>query len=345
VSGQVAALVGSGARGVQLFYIISAFTLFSTSLQRFPKEPNPRRSFYLRRAFRILPLWWIAAILYVAIGPMGTSGPVPEGRTLDFVLHATFLFGFSPDFMNSLVPGGWSLFCEETFYLLLPLLYARLGSLVAAARLALALLGLSVSWYVLGRLVGMRVPRLTPEYVFMFPFSQWFIFAEGILLFHLLRLPAAKNLDRPIALLVDCSTLILLWIALAGHAPGPAHFSAAVAFFALFFAMAQPRSLLRRVFDNAVLRAFGQCCYSIYLFHFWLLRVSAPYVRWVLDFLGLSHANANVQLVSIYALFAIVCLAFGMCSFHLFEKPLVALGRRVIRRLNTVGATTMPGST
>ena len=59
-SGRLATVVGAGARGVQLFFVISAFTLFSTSLQRFPKEPKPRRSFYLRRAFRILPLMALA---------------------------------------------------------------------------------------------------------------------------------------------------------------------------------------------------------------------------------------------------------------------------------------------
>lgn len=44
----------SGARGVQLFFILSAFTLFNSSYRRFKIDASPRRDFYLRRAFRIL---------------------------------------------------------------------------------------------------------------------------------------------------------------------------------------------------------------------------------------------------------------------------------------------------
>ena len=52
--------------------------------------------------------------------------------------HATFLFGFRPDWINTLVPGGWSLFCEETFYLFLPLIFSRIRSLTSGGGFAAA---------------------------------------------------------------------------------------------------------------------------------------------------------------------------------------------------------------
>src|SRR6266404_5384390 len=45
------ALVGAGDRGVQLFFILSAFTLFTSSQKRFQTDRLPRLSFYIRRAF------------------------------------------------------------------------------------------------------------------------------------------------------------------------------------------------------------------------------------------------------------------------------------------------------
>src|SRR6266545_836414 len=49
--------VNAGARGVELFFLLSAFTLFRSSKAKYSQETNPRRNFYIRRAFRILPLW------------------------------------------------------------------------------------------------------------------------------------------------------------------------------------------------------------------------------------------------------------------------------------------------
>ena len=55
----------AGARGVQLFFMLSAFTLFASSKVRFARDRFPALNFYVRRAFRILPLWW-AAVAYCA---------------------------------------------------------------------------------------------------------------------------------------------------------------------------------------------------------------------------------------------------------------------------------------
>ncbi len=60
--------VNAGARGVELFFLLSAFTLFRSSKAKYSEECNPRRNFYIRRAFRILPLWWMAVTLYALWG-------------------------------------------------------------------------------------------------------------------------------------------------------------------------------------------------------------------------------------------------------------------------------------
>ena len=60
--------INAGARGVELFFLLSAFTLFRSSRTKYSEESNPRRNFYIRRAFRILPLWWMAVTLYALWG-------------------------------------------------------------------------------------------------------------------------------------------------------------------------------------------------------------------------------------------------------------------------------------
>jgi len=52
-----------GAYGVQLFYILSALTLFLSSSQRFTSESKASLKFFIRRFFRIAPLFYIAVVL------------------------------------------------------------------------------------------------------------------------------------------------------------------------------------------------------------------------------------------------------------------------------------------
>jgi exopolysaccharide production protein ExoZ len=59
-------LAGFGRLGIQLFYFISALTMCYTWTLR-PSETNPIRKFYIRRAFRIAPLFWIAIPTYLLV--------------------------------------------------------------------------------------------------------------------------------------------------------------------------------------------------------------------------------------------------------------------------------------
>src|SRR5207244_3532830 len=57
-----------GAHGVQLFFMVSAITLASSWDARSESELAPARAFYIRRFFRIAPMFWFAGLLYIAIG-------------------------------------------------------------------------------------------------------------------------------------------------------------------------------------------------------------------------------------------------------------------------------------
>ena len=47
--------IDAGARGVELFFLLSAITLFRSSRAKYSEESNPRRNFYIRRAFGSCP--------------------------------------------------------------------------------------------------------------------------------------------------------------------------------------------------------------------------------------------------------------------------------------------------
>ena len=320
-------LAASGARGVQLFFILSAFTLFSTSFQRFAKEHSPRRNFYLRRAFRILPLWWASVAIFSLIHAASNTGFGHPVTALDIVLQSTFLFGFAPTRINSIVPGGWSLFCEETFYLLLPLLYARVKSLRAAASLTVWLIGLAVGWYGLSHLL-MPHDAVHEAFSFFFPFSQWFIFGYGFILFFGLKATGPTALSGPVLLFADAVVAIMLWSTLAGVGSGPAQFAASTAFLGLCFCVSQQGSFWRRAIDRPLLRVFGKCCYSIYLLHFMVIHAALkiqPRLFQVIE----GSGSSDVRFIIWFVLVGSGCLILGLASFHLFERPAVRLGIQV----------------
>jgi peptidoglycan/LPS O-acetylase OafA/YrhL len=99
-----------GLFGVDLFFVLSGFLIGSILLDN-RDQPGYFSSFYTRRAFRILPLYW----LLLAISP-----PPHWGYYLVFAQAIPWVqFGYpvhEPTFVT------WSLAIEEQFYLILPAL-------------------------------------------------------------------------------------------------------------------------------------------------------------------------------------------------------------------------------
>jgi exopolysaccharide production protein ExoZ len=119
-------VAGLGRFGVQLFYFISTLTMCYTWKLR-EGEDNPVKKFYIRRFFRIAPLFWLAIPVYLLLNGCEESYWAPEGiGALQIFLTATFLHGFWPNSINSVVPGGWSIAVEMTFYALFPLLILKI---------------------------------------------------------------------------------------------------------------------------------------------------------------------------------------------------------------------------
>ncbi len=134
-------LTQAGWIGVDLFFALSGFLitgLLAADLLSVPSEADsvlhyqrPLRSFYARRALRILPLY-LAALLACAAAARVTGASLPDLKPL--LIYATFLQNLPPLLQSALhtppplpVFHLWSLAVEEQFYLLWPfaLLAAR----------------------------------------------------------------------------------------------------------------------------------------------------------------------------------------------------------------------------
>jgi len=323
-------VVNSGARGVQLFFMLSAFTLFSSSKRRFLVDQFPRLSFYIRRAFRILPFWWLMVLFYV----------IREHQRLQEAFPSLFLyFGFIRFRAGTEVfPVGWSIFVEETFYLLLPVVFGYVLSLTSAVRFAIVTWLLSFAWLFLAPKLG--VPG-TNSFIGLFPLAQWYCFGLGILAFYLYKHERFKLeilSKRTTALAVDGIAIALLCAFVTSDLQG----AAALALFTMFIAAGNPRGVFGKIARNPLLMRFGGYCYSIYLFHMALLDYFVPLAYRRMAQAGLMPGWlglwVDARFLLAFTVIAFLSLGLGYFTFNGIEKPCVVLGRKVIAKLKPIEA-------
>jgi peptidoglycan/LPS O-acetylase OafA/YrhL len=123
----------NASEGVELFYLVSTFAIFSSHLFRVGREQNPTLNFFVRRFFRIAPMYFFAVIFFNLI--LGRNAipllplhdhPIPLWRIVFFT------FGFFPDSLNYVFPGSWSIAVETSFYLLFPLIFLTIRNIWSA---------------------------------------------------------------------------------------------------------------------------------------------------------------------------------------------------------------------
>lgn len=329
--------MSTGARGVQLFYIASAVTLCMSWELRNTQEQSPIRNYFLRRIFRIAPMFYIAIGFYVCLYGLGPRTWAPDGIKWWYVpLTAVFLHGFHPETITSVVPGGWSIAVEMNFYLLLPFLLCRLKSTKSFLLFFIFSTGLCVvSRFTIQKLFqghySEEYQYLVDSFTMLNFVGQLPVFALGILAFRFLKdthslkrfvivgnvlLAAliASLLSFPEVNLVRALVVRILFNYLV--------MSLILALFALTLACYPTRFIVNPVFTQ-----LGKISFSMYLSHFAVLEL--------LSRCGISSRFPTGDLSSILH-FVCVVIATATVSWILYasiEKRGVWLGKLLIERL------------
>ena len=336
-------VTASGWFGVQLFFLASSVTLLmSWHRERAAKGQVDVPAFFLRRLFRIAPAYYAAGLFYYVVAP-----PAGGFDAWQAFASAIFINAWTPGWMPTLpeawsvVPGGWSVGVEFSFYLLFPLYaaWARTGR--RAVVVVIASVGVGLAANLAARAV--LAPDVPPEAIsnflfFWFP-NQISVFALGGVLFHLLRIlkrpgsGAGRWLARHGSACGLASIAAFCGLAFLplGHYLGdgaslPAGLVASVALSGLMLALSTECSPL----VNRGAAALGRVSFSAYLLHFAVLRLMehAPFM---------FHLNAaRFAAVAAYAaaLPVLTGLTFAAAwlSYRLIEQPMIEAGRAVIRR-------------
>ena len=335
LAGWVQDLAAQGSRGVQLFYVLSALTLFLTLESRRARGDTSLLGFFVRRFFRIAPLFYAACIFYAWL-----YGPAPRylhGRTISFnvvLANVFFVNGLNPWLLQSLVPVGWSVTVEMLFYLFVPFLFIFLTSLRRALIFACAALAASIVTFQLFQYYPLvSNQRVWKEFTFLWIGNQFPVFTLGFILFFLLKkdgilsqkLPAHKGLAFGWVCLAAsfAACLALVWFAPPLF---PRHFLYGIAFCLLILGLAAHPT---RLVVNRFFCYCGRVSYSMYLTHVACLRLT-------IHLLGPIKA-AKLLEPSLYALLLFVLtlaltLAVSSVTFYLIEAPGQRLGEGLWRK-------------
>lgn len=103
----------NGAKAVGVFVIMSGFLVYQTLLYR-PLDETGLKNYFLRRAVRILPLYWASLLLIYVFGLIPSHTWNWQTLTAEVFMLRSF---FRVPFTN---PVAWSLYVEVLFYLILP---------------------------------------------------------------------------------------------------------------------------------------------------------------------------------------------------------------------------------
>lgn len=155
----------AGQAGVILFFVLSGYLL----TKRWNSGAYPDlRAFYLRRVFRIWPLYLATLPLFII-----ACGMAPAWSDLAFLQDYNYRTFLQPN-------PTWTLCVEEAFYLFLPLWAPRFATR-AAWPLAVGLLGVSVGWTIATVGLGGGDLPLAEDWLLKQPPTFLFAYALGSL--------------------------------------------------------------------------------------------------------------------------------------------------------------------
>jgi len=307
-------VIGDASRGVQLFYILSAFTLFYSIFQRGAEDHRRWIDFFIRRLFRIGPLWWCSIFAYLLIRNQY------HFSTQNIVCNSMFLHGFFPPYINSIVVGGWSIAVEMNFYLLVPLFY-KLCSNTSK----------SILWfvwiYVASRILTLYLGAIHPQaysdtvwndFVFFGLPHQLPIFFFGFMLFHMV---IRKDLHVSKAALIHSALFILLCFSISKDW----FMEQCVLLFPLVWIVSAAPNV--KLWNNRLLQYLGKLSFSLYLVHY-----AAVVLVNKTEFVG-NFTNPYVQLYLGFFLVSLTAVGLSILTHNFIEKPGIKFGNRLIEKM------------
>jgi peptidoglycan/LPS O-acetylase OafA/YrhL len=302
----------NGQAGVTLFFVLSGYLITTLALEETARTGSvDLRAFYIRRIFRIFPLYYLVLAIYCAIILGGASPSHPPEifrRALPYYLFYFQEYPFHVELSGS-GPGApfyqsWSLGIEEKFYLVWPMIFVLLPAARLSATLVLLVLFGFGPW-----LMQASYPSAA---AMLFPYFHLLIgCAVAQLLYR--KIDVAKGVWLAMPILIA-----LHFIRFPSSIPHDMVYSAAAAVVLAFLVTRDGH--IRRTLAFKPLVFVGTLSYGIYLVQILCINVVDHFI---------SPGGSIPQALLSYGLACVLSIAVAYGLHVVLERPFILVGKRV----------------
>jgi peptidoglycan/LPS O-acetylase OafA/YrhL len=271
----------------------------------------------VRRIARVGPAYWLAGIGYTLVAGLAPRLWAPHGvSAADLAIAAGFGIAWQGGPSMAVVPGGWSVACEISFYIALPFLVWAIDWRIWRALLLIGI-AIVVAWL-------MHFVEADPAgfMAYVNPVEQAPVFLCGV--------AAAVIAIRGRLQRIPGATFFLLGIAIFILPFSPIEhllhlqFAVVVAAVVVMAAVDPPWILASRF-----MRKIGEVSYSMYLVHFAILAPSLSLAEW------LFPANDWRTMIIHWVLTSTASFALSCLTFVFIERPAIRWAAARTRRSAT----------
>ena len=339
-AGPLFAFVRAGHTGVSLFFVLSGFLLSMPFLAEAAGGRHVRRREYaLRRAMRILPMYYLALLV-----ALWWSHPVREwAASWPFLVFLNPLAG--PFALWPFSIGWWSLATEVQFYVVLPLL----PLLACTAPRAALTLGAYTVVYVLFMVGILNAPTIDLTVnLHHNVFGRAPLFLSGVGAAWLWRRGGAALRDRLsstgwmvhggadalLLLTLVALSLLLQWVALVGFWQAESrpnhvwHVAEGILWATILLLLLAAPLRSKRLVVNPVLGWVGLVSYSLFLIHVPAVTIA---LHWLRNRYPGHFTRWNAESLAACAVILSACLLLSSVTYWAVERPFLRRKARLAR--------------
>ena len=319
-----------GWSGVDLFFVLSGF-LITGILYDTLSDPGYFKKFYIRRAIRIFPIYYLLIAIYLLLTPV--LGLHWKPAHLFYLVYlgypATLVWPHLAEVSSMVaITHLWSLSLEEQFYLIWPFLISKLRDPGKILRLCLAV---SVTALAL-RAVICWTGWLNVTWAYAFLLCRMDAIATGAAIAILVRGPSRDRMQVWAPYIFVATAAAITGICIGRRSVDHSDLMIAtlgysiIAFMsgALLVMALKQGTWIAGILSLPVLRMFGKYSYGLYLYHFPLTVVLGPLKEHFVNFVHSYVVGASLHL----AFNLCVNLLIAIASFHFFESPFTRVKER-----------------
>jgi peptidoglycan/LPS O-acetylase OafA/YrhL len=305
-----------GHLSVVVFIVVSGFSLGLAPARSRNKLQGGVSTFFRRRAWRILPPYWAALVLSMAIGHfIITELPGHEVNLRTFVVHSLLLQDIIPN--HPPIGAFWSIAIEAQIYLAFPLMLllsrAYSSKVMSVVVLIFVIIG---HWFALHFRPLAPIDHLLPQF--------WAGFAFGVMAADEVSSPTPHFRRWPLTWVAAGLTAALAALfATIGFVQVHAYFFSVDLMVSLvaaisFVAFVESRSRFVDFLASRPLRFLGQFSFSFYLIHLVVGRL-------ILTWLWPKFDNPVLWYAATLLLVAPPVLVASYIFFLVFERPFLTI--------------------